>query len=154
MQLKLDFQSPEWISYDFVDTVQIKMMNTTHLLVPKENDVSPTPNGFWIDISMPPQKPHDGVGTSEIDDTINTEMQLTGLVFGNFFGSFIFSFSLQHLLGMINALQFVAHMPLNNITLPYSCWGVFGILIQIATFDFFPITDLHDFGFTETEPWS
>ena len=45
-------------------------------------------------------------------------------------------------------------MPLNNIALPYSCWNIFGILIQVATFDFLPVTDLYEFGFTETEPWS
>ena len=83
-------------------------------------------------------------------------MQLTGLVFASFIGAFIFSFSLQHLFGMVNALQFVAHMPLNTINLPHSCWKIFGVLIQVVSFDFlpYPYGGIIDFGFTETDAWS
>lgn len=31
---------------------------------------------------------------------------------------------------------------------------VFSILISVVSFDYFPLTDLVDFGFTETEPWN
>ena len=57
---------------------------------------------------------------------------------------------------MVNALQFVAHLPLNSINLPYSCWKIFGVLIQFVTFDFlpYPYGGVIDFEFTPTEPWS
>ena len=31
---------------------------------------------------------------------------------------------------------------------------MFDFMIEIVSFDYFPIHDIFDFGFTETEPWS
>ena len=45
-------------------------------------------------------------------------------------------------------------MPLNNIPLPANCYFIFDILIQIVSFDFFPLHEYFDFSFTHTEPWS
>ena len=79
---------------------------------------------------------------------------LTGLIISNLVLAFLFKFSLQELLGMINSLQIVAHLPLNNIPLPANVYFTFDILIQFVSFDFFPLHEYIDMGFTPTDAWS
>ena len=55
---------------------------------------------------------------------------------------------------MINSLQIVAHLPLINIPLPANVYFTFDLLIQFVSFDFFPIHEYIDMGFTPTDPWS
>ena len=80
--------------------------------------------------------------------------QLKGLLFANFFLAIAFGISLQELLGLINSLQIVAHLPLNNVPLPANCYFMFDILVKIVTFDLFPMHQYYDFNFTSTEAWS
>ena len=56
--------------------------------------------------------------------------------------------------GSIMCLQILAHLPLANINLPANTQQSFEIIISIVSFDYFPLTDVVDFGFTETEPQS
>lgn len=60
--------------------------------------------------------------------------------------------SLQTLWGSINALQIIAHIPLNNVNFPSNCYFLFQFLADIVAFDLFAPTDHYDFGFTETGP--
>ena len=46
----------------------------------------------------------------------------------------------------------MAHIPMNNIPFPSNSVFVFDLLINVCTFDFFPLTDIIAFDFTETEP--
>ena len=41
-----------------------------------------------------------------------------------------------------------------NVQLPAKTIQFFYILVSIVSFDYFPLTDHFDLGFTETEPWS
>ena len=45
-------------------------------------------------------------------------------------------------------------MPLANIFLPANTRQYFEILMEIVSFDYFPLTEVIDFGFTKTDPWS
>ena len=58
------------------------------------------------------------------------------------------------LYGQIVSLQILAHLPLVNIQIPANTQQAFEIMIKIVSFDYFPIHDIFDFGFSETEPWS
>ena len=55
---------------------------------------------------------------------------------------------------MINALQVIAHLPLNNIPLPVNAYFIFDVLVKVVSFDIFPIHEYFDMKFTPTEPWS
>ena len=55
---------------------------------------------------------------------------------------------------MINALQVIAHLPLNNIPLPVNAYFIFDVLVKVVSFDIFPIHEYFDMQFTPTEPWS
>ena len=48
----------------------------------------------------------------------------------------------------------MAHAPLANIILPASAENSFDTMIDVVSFDYFPLTDVINFGFTPTEPWS
>ena len=58
------------------------------------------------------------------------------------------------LFGSILTLQVLAHLPLANVFLPASTHQYFHIMMDIFSFDYFPLIEWIDFGFTETEPWA
>lgn len=60
--------------------------------------------------------------------------------------------SLQTVWGSVNALQIIAHLPLNNINFPANSFHFFAFLAEVVSFDLFAPTDHADFGFTETAP--
>ena len=76
------------------------------------------------------------------------------LVFSSIFVAIVFKFSLQNLWGGINALQLIAHLPMNNVLFPGNVYYVFDVLIQVVSFDLYAPADYIDFGFTETDPYS
>ena len=45
-------------------------------------------------------------------------------------------------------------MPLANIFIPANTRQYFNIMMDIVSFDYFPLTEVIDFGFTKTDPWS
>ena len=90
----------------------------------------------------------------ELSEQVTVTKQLKGLIFANFFLAIAFGISLQELLGLINSLQIVAHLPLNNVPLPANCYFMFDILVKIVSFDLFPMHQYYDFKFTSTEAWS
>lgn len=59
----------------------------------------------------------------------------------NFLMSFLVAFSLNFLWSMINSLQMIVYLPLLNIVLPANVSTLFGILIEVATFDVVPKSD-------------
>jgi len=67
---------------------------------------------------------------------------------------FVLKESMSVLFGSIMSLQILAHLPLANINLPANAMQSFDIMVQVASFDYFPLHEYFDFGFTETEPWS
>ena len=52
------------------------------------------------------------------------------------------------------SLQILAHLPLANISIPANAMGSFDIMIEVVSFDYFPITEIFDMGFSPTESWS
>ena len=48
----------------------------------------------------------------------------------------------------------MAHMPLANITLPANSMQAFGIMSSVVSFDYFPVFDHWDVGFTPTDPFT
>ena len=66
----------------------------------------------------------------------------------------VFPNTIQLFLGSIVALQILAHFPLINVALPANARQSFDIMVNIVSFDYFPLTEIVDMGFTPTEPWS
>lgn len=76
------------------------------------------------------------------------------IVFSSIVLATFFNLSLQLLWGGINALQIIAHLPLNNVNFPSNAFQVFQFLAEVVSFDLFAPADYYDFGFTETEPFN
>ena len=55
--------------------------------------------------------------------------------------------------GSIIVFQILAHMPLANITLPANSMQAFEIMANVVSFDYFPVFDHWDVGFTPTDPY-
>ena len=70
MHLNIEFNNPEVVSFDKTDIIQIMFMNTQFYLVPKSPELLSTPNGFKVDVKMPPQRPRDKIGATDIDENI------------------------------------------------------------------------------------
>ena len=66
----------------------------------------------------------------------------------------LFNLSLQFLWGGVNALQIIAHLPLNNVNFPNNAFIFFQFLAEVVSFDLFAPTDHIDFGLTETQPFN
>ena len=58
------------------------------------------------------------------------------------------------LFGSIIAFQIMAHMTLANITLPANSMQAFEIMASVVSFDYFPVFDHWDVGFTPTDPYT
>lgn len=59
----------------------------------------------------------------------DTEVIMKTLVIQNVAMAFFFKTSLQTLWGAINALQFVAYLPLNNVNFPAVSYFMFDMLV-------------------------
>ena len=70
----------------------------------------------------------------------------------NVLAGYFLKLSLNAFWGSVNSIQIVAHLPLNNIELPASCYDTFGNLITITSFDFVEPAEHIDFGISETKP--
>ena len=62
----------------------------------------------------------------------------------------IFNNQIQVMFGSIVSLQVLAHLPLANIVLPANAMSSFDVLVQIVSFDYFPIAEVFNMGFTPT----
>ena len=136
--IQILFSKPEAISYDKPDTMIITFMNTPFYMMPKDKTKQPIPNGYKLTVPLPVQFIPKTISEQTVEE------QLKGLIITNFFLAFAFGISLQELLGLINSLQIVAHLPLNNVPLPANCYFMFDILVKIVSFDFFPIHQYFD----------
>ena len=61
--------------------------------------------------------------------------------------------TLQKLFGSIILFQILAHMPIANIILPANSMQAFEIMASIVSFDYFPVFDHLDVGFTPTDSY-
>ena len=61
--------------------------------------------------------------------------------------------NMQAIWGGINAVQIIAHLPLNNINFPLNAQTFYYFLTEIVSFDLLSPFDHFDFGFTETQPY-
>ena len=64
--------------------------------------------------------------------------------------SYFLSGSLQFIIGMVNSLQIIVHLPLLAVIMPANVVAVYQVLIPIATFDFIP-GEFYDAFFTFDE---
>ena len=60
---------------------------------------------------------------------------------------------MQAIWGGINAVQIIAHLPMNNINFPMNAHTFYYFLTKIISFDIFSPFNYFDFGFTETGPF-
>ena len=81
----------------------------------------------------------------------NGETGMMTLIAANGWMSFAFGVSMQPLFDMINSLQITALLPLTSVVLPENAVSLFGVIMTIVAFDYFP---LYDPGYTETEPYN
>ena len=67
--------------------------------------------------------------------------------------SSLLNLNMQAIWGGINAVQIIAHLPLNNVNFPLNAHRFYYFLTKVISFDIFNPTDFYDFGFTETGPY-
>ena len=79
---------------------------------------------------------------------------MNSVMVSNFIIALILKTSLNQIFSSINSMQIVAHLPLIDIPFGANCYFIFDILIQIMSFDFFPVADYIDMGFQATDPWN
>ena len=75
------------------------------------------------------------------------------IVAGNMLLSFVMSFSMSYLWGMINCLQMIVYLPLLNLQFPIEPQIFLSVLVKVATFDLVPnIDEINDdlFAFNHT----
>jgi hypothetical protein len=65
----------------------------------------------------------------------------------------IFGFSLQLILGSVNALQMISHLTMINVLLTDNTIFLYSLIQTVVGFDLWSPFDYYDFGFTETLPW-
>lgn len=65
-----------------------------------------------------------------------TQKSIKGGVIGGFLVNFIMAASLSQVLGMVNSLQLIVHLPIINVNVPACVMIVENVLIPIVTFDF------------------
>ena len=53
---------------------------------------------------------------------------------------------------MIKNLQISTHLALYSVPFTANTWMIFQILLTCVKYDFFPVDEIIDFGFTETDP--
>ena len=51
---------------------------------------------------------------------------------------------MQHLWGMVNALQIISLFPLFNVSVPLNMQVILGIVVNVITFSFFDTTPLQN----------
>ena len=132
------------------DYMRISFHNNEFVLAPETLDRKPLPDGYTVVMALPPQ-----TKTALSDEfTERTKGTSQSILLTNIVIWKIFATSMQTLFGSIIALQIIGHLPLQNVQLPATSIQIFDILVQIVSFDYFPLTEVWDFGFTPTEPWS
>ena len=147
VRLNITFTYPLYISSKDLDKMLISFYNTDNWMIGQTGDV--LPEGYTMNFDIPPQG-----GDFEVVALKITEQATTSIIAANFFLSIVLGLSLQQIWGAINSFSILAHMPLIKVSLPGSCFFIFDLLILFVTFDFFPIADIFDFGYTITDPWN
>ena len=108
------------------------------------------PDDFKIQILLPPQTNDPMEQEQKEGITRSTRSFLiTQILFKEWFKT-----SMQLVFGSVIALQILAHLPLANILLPANAMESFDIMVKVVSFDYFPLHEYVEFGFTPTEPWS
>lgn len=129
----------------------IKFNNTRHWIRPNDGSVLALQNGFTANATLPQWTPH--VLSAEQTQAVTKSSQSILLL--NIGLNEIMNNSLQIIFGQIIQLQILAHVPLTNLELSVEAMQRFDIMIQIVSFDYFPIHNYFPEGtFTETEPWA
>lgn len=77
---------------------------------------------------------------------------LSTFVLSVFVVQYLVGFSQSRLFGMIKNLQFSTHLALFNVPFTQNTWVMFNVLLTCVKYDFLPIHEIIDFGFTETDP--
>ena len=83
----------------------------------------------------------------------DSELETKATTFAGLLCSSLLNLPMQAIWGGINAIQIIAHLPLNNINFPLNAHNFYFFLTRVVSFDVFAPTDFFDFGLTETEPY-
>ena len=136
MMFDVIFEDPKVISIDTYDTLILTFNNTEFFIESVNDDKLTIPNGFNVTITLPPQENDliDSVVVESIKDTANT------VIIGNVFIKFAFKSTMSVVFGSIISLQILAHLPLSNVVLPARAMECFDIMVQVVSFDYFPLS--------------
>ena len=134
------------------DVVKITFQNTELFLEPLDETKDVIPNGWTIMIPLPPQMENFSTAVTVVEE--NADSGFFSVIAANSWFAFAFGLSMQPLFDMINSLQITALLPLHNIVLPANVMEVFKPLVAVIAFDFFPIYDMFNPGFTPTDEFS
>jgi len=98
------------------------------------------------------QLPKENLATQEVLDQGGSTSQMVSIFI--FIGNLLLSFSLQNLLSMINAVQFIIFLPLFNVMMPANAGMFYNKLTALAIFDVFDMSILTTklFDIVPTDP--
>ena len=72
----------------------------------------------------------------------------------SFITTYAAGISAQNLFAMIKNLQYSVHIALYDIEFTHGTWRIIRVLLSCVQFDFLPLHEYLDYGFTETTPWN
>ena len=125
-------------------------MRAARALQASRNTIPPQ---YQVIVNLPPQQSLNAtLPAEEFVETVGEPAKpifFTSLLFAT-----LFNLSLQALWGGVNALQIIAHLPLNNVNFSNNAFIFFQFLAEVVSFDLFAPTDHIDFGLTETAPYN
>ena len=131
IEIRLIFDNPTYISAgDYEDIVKISFFNTPLYLVPDDPNKSAIPNGWELNIMLPPQKAKVVAAVVDVAPK-TTKNGLMTLITANAWLTFLFGVSMQPLFDMINSLQITALLPLTQLTIPSNVMELFEVSNQL-----------------------
>ena len=114
-------------------------------MIPADEVQAAVPDGFTCCRKVPLQS----------DSELLVDLaQVTNFVLVAFATNYVMGYTQAWLFGMVKSLQITVFIALLSVPFSAETQAIFVVLLACVTYDFLPITDIYDFGFTETDPWN
>mmetsp|Transcript_6152 Transcript_6152/g.9892 ORF Transcript_6152/g.9892 Transcript_6152/m.9892 type:complete len:366 (+) Transcript_6152:3401-4498(+) len=134
--LKLNFTSPAYVSKLIVqDTMVVHVREPRHFFMSREHLVDLSEDHRTLSSKIRKQMPDTSFTRGFKTAAEATKTSMKGAMIGSFAINFILAGVLNLLLGMVNSLQIIIHLPIMSVVIPANALTMFLILFPIVTFD-------------------
>mmetsp|Transcript_12386 Transcript_12386/g.19281 ORF Transcript_12386/g.19281 Transcript_12386/m.19281 type:complete len:218 (+) Transcript_12386:3359-4012(+) len=136
MKIQLMFEGPEWVSMSspsHFDKLVFHIIDPSYFFISKtllENVETRT-----MMVNVPPQLRDNGFNRGVASSSQGAKQTMKATMVVSFIANAFLSGSLSLVLGMVNSLQLIVHLPMLNVAIPANAMLVFKALIPIVTFD-------------------